>query len=519
MKHRLYTPSYRFVFFLTLALLLSLSAQLFLLPVAAAQAAMSPGSDSGADVSWPSGPSVNAESAVVLELSTGTVLYEKNAEEAKYPASITKVMTALLAVENCSMDEIVEFTEEAVYGNGIDSSSIGMNVGETLSMENCMYGMMLASGNEVAKAIGEHVGGSSKAFVDMMNNRAKELGCVNTHFANSCGLHDENHYTCAYDMALIAQAAIRSSTFKKIAGTRVYEIPPTEKMEETRWVANTHQMVNPAKLPQFAYEDCYAGKTGFTNEARYTLVTFAKRENLDVVCVTMHSQMQVNQYEDTTTLLDYVFDNFSVQAISKLDQAPSFDNFSLFTRFSPLFDMKNAPLSIDTDSYVILPNGASYADVKQTITYHPVEVLQKGANAIGQVTYQYGDKIVGYTDILYESAEDLSLSNIEQNGTSEKDTTSPNGTEPKDTLEESDADLAVTNQDTASSDSTDNHTADNTEDTKQTKKEKSLKPFIITGIVLFLVALGVLYCVLVELPYRRRRNAYFARRKKRREEL
>ncbi len=509
MIQKIYMQSRCFVFSLALVLALCLS----LLPLSPVQVSASSDTESGTDVSWPSGPSVNAESAVVLELSTGTILYEKNADTAKYPASITKVMTALLAVENCSMDEIVTFSEEAVYGNGPKGSSIGMNVGETLSMENCMYGMMLASANEVANAIGEHISGSSKAFVNKMKQRAAELGCVNTHFANPCGLHDENHYTCAYDMALIAQAAIRSSTFKKIAGTRVYEIPPTEKMEETRWVANTHQMVNPAKLPQFAYEDCYAGKTGFTNEARYTLVTYAKRENLDVVCVTMHSQMQINQYEDTTTLLDYVFDNFSVQPINKLDQAPSFDNFSLFTRFSPLFDMKNAPLSIDTDSYVILPKGASYTDVKQTITYHSVESLQKGANAIGQVTYQYGDKTVGYTDILYESTEDLSLSDVEHTApTDDASHTDAADTDanPTATSRDTDSDLAVTNPNTPAPDQSDS--------SEKEAKGIDLKPFIIAGIILFLVALGVLYYVLVELPHRRRRSAYFARRKKRREE-
>ena len=146
---------------------------------------------------------------------------EKNATKAEYPASITKIMTALLAVENCSMDEVVTFSDTAVYGNGTNSSSIGMNVGEKLSMENCMYGMMLASANEVAKAIGEHISGDLDSFVDLMNKRAKELGAVNTHFANPNGLFDENHYTCAYDMALIAAAAAKNPTFRKVAGTRV----------------------------------------------------------------------------------------------------------------------------------------------------------------------------------------------------------------------------------------------------------------------------------------------------------
>ena len=328
--------------------------------------------------SWPSGPSINAQGAIVMELSTGTILYEKNATDAMYPASITKVMTALLAVENCSMDEIVTFSNTAVYGNGSNSSSIGMKPGESITMEHCMYGLMLASANEVAKAIGEHVAGDLESFANMMNERAAQLGCVNTHFANANGLHDDNHYTCAYDMALIAREAIKDPTFKKISGTRVFVIPPTSMTEDDRWVANTHQMVNPAQLPQYRYDDCYAGKTGFTNEARYTLVTYAKRGALDIVCVTMHSQMLADQYNDAITLMDYVFENFSVHPISQLGQTPTFDNLSLFTRFSPLFDVENAPLSIDNNSYVVLPNGASYSGVEQTITYHEVDSLDKG---------------------------------------------------------------------------------------------------------------------------------------------
>jgi len=447
------------------------------------------------EVTWPSGPSVNADSAIVMELSTGTILYEKNAEKAQYPASITKVMTGLLAVENCSMDEIVTFSDTAVYGNGSNSSSIGMNVGEKLTMENCMYGMMLASANEVAKAIGEHIAGSLEDFITMMNDRAEELGCVNTHFANPNGLHDENHYTCAYDMALIARAAIQNATFKRISGTRVFVIPPTEMTDADRWVANTHQMINPAKLPRYNYDDCYAGKTGFTNEARYTLVSYAKRGNLDIVCVTMHSQMQTDQYEDSITLLDYAFDNFSVHAISKLDNAPSFDNFSLFTRFSPLFDMKNAPLSIDTDSYVILPNGASYSNVAQTITYHTLDSLEKGINVIGEVSYQYGDKTVGFTNILYESEESVLLT-------------------PPESFTHEDSSAGM---DTDSTDSNLPQTPEDSEGEDDTEGI-SLKPFIIGGIILFLIILGAVYYILVELPHQRRRRAYYERKRKRREQ-
>jgi len=297
-------------------------------------------------------------------------------------------------------------------------------------------------------------------------------------------------------MALIAQAAIQNSTFKRIAGTRVFAIPPTEMTEEERWVANTHQMINPSQLPEYGYEDCYAGKTGFTNEARYTLVSFAKRGDLDIVCVVMHAPMQVDQYEDSITLLDYAFENFSVHSISKLNNAPSYGNFSLFTRFSPLFDLKNAPLSIDTDSYVVLPNGVSYSNVKQSIAYHNLDSIQKGSNVVGQISYEYGDKKVGYTDILYESIEDFAALNQEQ--TDSVDNAIPAEAEVEPPKPEPEKEKTVSGQ---------THTS--------TSHTSQLRLWIIVMIIFFLVLLAVLYIVFVEIPYRKRRRAYQQHRRRR----
>ncbi len=453
--------------------ILFLSILISSLPVHAAEPSGSP------DLSWPDGPQINSEAAVVMELSTGTVLYEKNATKAEYPASITKIMTSLLAVEICSMDEVFTFSDTAVYGNGTNSSSIGMNVGEKLSMENCMYGMMLASANEVAKAIGEHISGDLDSFVDLMNKRAKELGAVNTHFANPNGLYDENHYTCAYDMALIAAAAAKNPTFRKVAGTRVYVIPPTEMTDEDRWVANTHQLINPSKHPQYGLSDCYAGKTGFTDESRYTLVSLCKRGNLDIVCVVMRAPKQADQYEDSLNLIEYAFENFSMAPISKLDSAPSFDNYSLFTKFSPLFDMKNAPLSIDTTSAIVLPNGASYSDVVSTITYDKLETINLGTNIIGSISYSYHGKEVGKTDILYESSESFSINTI----TEEEITDISEGAEGTDTE----------------------------------KKPKFNKVIIIIIVIIavILIILGFLYFYFIELPHRRKRRLYYEKRRKR----
>lgn len=175
---------------------------------------------------WPAEPSIVAPSGVLMEASTGTVLYDKNMHEQHYPASITKIMTALLAIENCELDEMVTVPHEAVYMED-KGSHIALDEGEELTVEDCLYAIMLASANDAAYALAIHVGGTIENFADMMNQRAEELGCEDTHFTNPHGLPDENHVTSAYDMALITREALKHDIFRTIAGTTFmkYSLP------------------------------------------------------------------------------------------------------------------------------------------------------------------------------------------------------------------------------------------------------------------------------------------------------
>lgn len=263
---------------------------------------------------WPQGPAVWAESAVVMDLDSGAFLYSKNMDATKYPASITKILTTLLAIENSRLSDRVTFSENAVYGIEQGSSHIGIRVGEILSMEDCLYGMMLESANEVCMAVAEHVSGSVDAFVELMNQKAASLGCTNTHFTNPNGLPDENHYTTAHDMALIAQAAYNNPTFRKVCQTTTYCIGKTNMCGEERWLSNHHKM-----LPDrdYTYEGCTGGKTGFTQAALNTLVTYAERNGRRLVCVSLRTNGK-QIYTDTASMLDYGFNNFQ--------------NFSLFNR-------------------------------------------------------------------------------------------------------------------------------------------------------------------------------------------
>ena len=253
---------------------------------------------------WPQGPAIYAESGILVDLDTQEILYSKNIDKQLYPASITKVMTTLVAIESSSPEEPVTFSQHALDSIEWDSSNIGCRLNETLTMEQCWYAMMLNSANEVCCGVAEHISGSIEAFVEKMNQKAAELGCTNTHFSNPNGLPDETHYTTAHDMALIANAAYQNETFRQVFSTRQYEIPPTPKYTETRYLYNHHKMMQPDT--EYYYEGCLGGKTGYTETALNTLVTIASRNGKNLLCVTMRTQGR-QVYTDTASLFDYGF--------------------------------------------------------------------------------------------------------------------------------------------------------------------------------------------------------------------
>lgn len=222
-------------------------------------------------------------------------------------------------------------------------------------MEECLYGLMLESANEVAIAIAEHVAGSTEAFADMMNEKAASLGCVNTHFVTPNGLHDDDHYTCVYDMALIARAAYQNETFRTLIGTKTSKIGTTNLCGEVRWLNQHHKMLHEG---EYYYPACTGGKTGFTDQALNTLVTFAEKDGLKLVSVIMKS-VSGKIYTDTATLLDYGFDNFAHTDIPLVTS-----EFSLFQ--DNLF-MLGCPLGIPSDTFssqATVPASADTSNIK-----------------------------------------------------------------------------------------------------------------------------------------------------------
>lgn len=344
---------------------------------------------------WPTGPAIDGPSAIVMEASTGTVLYEKNAHEELYPASITKIMTALLAIENCDMDEEVVFSANAVYG--VDGAHIARDLDEVMTMEQCLYALMLVSANECAYAIAEHVGGDYDTFIQMMNDRAKELGCENTHFTNPHGLPDENHYTSAYDMALISREALKYDTFRTIIGTQKYTIPPTNKHEEETFLRNHHQMFSSYKGTEYLYEGCIGGKTGYTDVAKNTLVTYASRNGMDLICVVLNEKTTM-QYKDTTVLFDAAFENFQLWNVS--------ENEAYYTeqKLQELYASGTEDtVLLDQTGCIVLPKTASFADATAALKE------QSGENdEIAFLRYTYASHEIGGADVTIVRAEESS---------------------------------------------------------------------------------------------------------------
>ena len=345
---------------------------------------------------WPDGPEVSSQSAIVMDVNSGAVLYAKNIDEKLYPASTTKILTCLLAVENAQMDENVEFSYDAVFGVPRDGSNMGIDVGEILPMEDCLYGILVGSANEVAAAVGEPVAGDTDTFLQMMNDRAKELGCKNTNFMNANGLHDENHYTTAYDLALIARAFFSNDYLANIANTPRVHFEPTATQPDDFYLNNKNKLVT----GEIKYEYYMGGKTGYTSQAKQTLVSCAEKDGMRLVCVVMKEETP-DQFNDTVTLFNYGFSNFKKIKVSEVETKYTTTNTGLFDAGQDIFGSSKSILFLDNNSYIVIPSLAEFSDVESTISYENL-----ADNQIAMINYTYNDIFVGSVPVnLSENTE------------------------------------------------------------------------------------------------------------------
>ena len=348
---------------------------------------------------WPQGPKIIAETGIVMDLDSGEILYAKGIDEKRAPASITKIMTAMLAIEKVPLDTKITFTNEV---NNIEpgSTHIGIKPGETLTMEESLYGILLGSANEVSSGVAEYIGGTVQAFVDIMNERAQELGCKNTHFVNANGLYDDNHYTTARDMALIAQAAFQNKTFQNIVKTPYYIIPPTNITAEERWINNHHQMLLDGD--QY-YDGCLGGKTGYTVKAGNTLVTYAQRDSMRLVCVVLKGTTEY--YNDTRNLLDYGFNSFQ-KLQSSSETGTETDSLAAYLQEKGLLDtaIKEAAMDIPKEAAQDITIKAQVEDNMLNLDFYYGDTLMGSSSQ--EASQEIQDAAMDYDSLEAQSAQE-----------------------------------------------------------------------------------------------------------------
>lgn len=347
-------------------------------------------------------PATNAEAALLISPDSGMVLYEKNADERRYPASTTKIMTALLVLENVAdLNETVTAQASDFETLEADSSSAGIKEGETVTVEDLLYGLMLPSGNEAAYMLARHVAGSYEAFVDMMNKRAEELGCTGTHFVNPCGLHDDNHYTTARDLYKIAYAAMQDETFADIADTVQWNMSKTN-MQEERKVLTTNQLIFSSYQP-WAYAYCKGIKTGNTSQAGNCFVGYAEYGDAKLYSVVMGCDSSSLEYSnipasftDTKALFEWGFESFTSKTLARQGDTVGSVNVRLST------DTDQLVLTVKNDLVSLLPADLDVEDLGEPQITAPESVNApiKAGDVIGSATYSYNGTTYGTVELV-----------------------------------------------------------------------------------------------------------------------
>lgn len=349
---------------------------------------------------WPSDTGIESEAGIVMDADSGAVLFGQNIHVQKAPASITKILTALVVIENSSLDDTVTFSHDAVYN--VEDGSGNKNAieeGDTLSVRDCLYLLLMRSSNQAANALAEHVGGSRDGFVKMMNEKTAELGCENSHFANPSGLNDDTQLTSVYDMALIASAAYKNDTLLTISKDKSYRLPATKNNPDGVTIQPEHKLLitTDTESPNY-YPYAVAGKTGYTSIAGQTLVTYAIKDDRRQIAVTMKST-QATHYQDTIALLDFGFLRFENVNISENETA-----YTSGDQPVQIGDNSYQPsdLSMDTSAVITLPKDASFADAEKTVLTDLPEDAPQGAVAL--LSYKYNDRKIGQVYLISASA-------------------------------------------------------------------------------------------------------------------
>lgn len=339
---------------------------------------------------WPSDTGIMAEAGIVMDANTGTVLFGQNIHQPYAPASITKLLTALVVAENADMDDMVTFSHGAVYdvesGSG---NALALEEGDVLSVRACLHALLLRSSNQAANALAEHVAGSRDEFVAMMNQKIADLDCTESHFANPSGLNDSQQYVTAYDMARIARAAFQNPTVLEVGSARSYTLPATINNPAGLTIAMEHRLLRTTDTSSRYYlEGACAGKTGYTSLAGNTLVTYAVRDGRGMISVVLKGT-QPQYYLDGKTLIEYGYSAF--QDVPVYDKETFLQEQEEFEMSGTVYSASD--LYLNQQEYVSLPNGAEFTDTERT--FEAAVPAGSPDMAVGMLKYTYDDRQVG----------------------------------------------------------------------------------------------------------------------------
>ncbi len=351
--------------------------------------------------------SIYSSNCILMEASTGRILYAKDAQEIVFPASTTKIMTAILTLENCELTDIATVSHDAIFSVPASYSHASLKEGEELTIEQLLNVLLIPSANDAANVLAEHISGSVDDFAVLMNEKAKEIGCLNTHFVNPNGVHNEEHTTTAYDLALMGRYAMQNSTFRSIVKKTRYSLPATNKYDKTDRIFNTTNDLlrenNSTAKDNYYYEYATGIKTGYTTDAGSCIVASAKKDNMEVIAVVLGGSTTKDGLSernlDCITLFDYAFENYSMQTVQEKNNV-----LEEITVRGATSDTRKLNVLVKDDIAILLSSEENTQNLEPEITYRDNLKAPLSANeVIGKITYQVGDEIYS-SDLLAETS-------------------------------------------------------------------------------------------------------------------
>lgn len=355
----------------------------------------------------PDNITTNSPSVILMDAKTGKILYSKNAFEKRFPASTTKLMTAILTLENCKLTDVATVSHNAIYSIPVGYSHASLQEGEELTIEQLLNVLMIPSANDAAIVLAEHIAGSVEKFADMMNNKAKELGCLNTHFVNPNGVHDDNHYSTAYDMALIGKYAMQFDDIMRIAMVNQYTLPKTNKYDrEDRIFNTTNGLVT--KNDEYYYPETTGIKTGYTDKAGYCIVTTAKKGDVELLEAVLGSETISERYEDCINLFNYGFDNYSYKDLIKAEQLVDTIEIEGATK-----ETKSLKIIAKDDISALVNNKISDDDISKTVDLNDNLSAPIEQNAVvGKLSYEidgetYSTDLIAFNSVVSSNFETI----------------------------------------------------------------------------------------------------------------